>query len=287
VVLEEATARLRDDLNKERGARRRLEDSVTLDEVTQLVVRQLHHDLHHARGQVKELEGSLERDRRKLRDIRAEYDHLKLRASVAGAEEVSIFRPPSDGGATERSNLRERNLELERGAAELELRAEAAEREARRLREEVARLEGELGAEREKGLAGMSQEQLARMRHINSFLEHNLRENGEMLASLGQLQAEKKEMKVQNWSLQDRLSDCVCTVGPEDRGKTLYGRYLRAESFRKALVWQKRYLVVLLCGEAGEGEPVLAVTRPLRASLGGRGRWRAAVHAVIAISRMK
>jgi hypothetical protein len=125
----------------------------------------------------------------------------------------------------QRSSLRERNLELERRAAELELRgAEAAEREARRLREEVARLEGELGAEREKGLAGMSQEQLARMRHINSFLEHNLRENGEMLASLGQLQAEK-EMKVQN--------------------------------------------------------------RPNRASLGGRGCWRGAVHAVVAISRRK
>ena len=46
----------------------------------------------------------------------------------------------------------------------------------------MARLEGELGAEREKGLAGMSQEQLARMRHINSFLEHNLRENGQHLA---------------------------------------------------------------------------------------------------------
>jgi U3 small nucleolar RNA-associated protein 21 len=28
-------------------------------------------------------------------------------------------------------------------------------------------------------------------------------------------------------------------------------RYLRAGSFRKALVWQKRYLVVLLCGKAG------------------------------------
>ena len=72
MVLEEVTASLRDDLNKKCGARRRLEDSVTLDEescypipslptpqVNQLVVRQLHQDLHNARGQVKELEGSL------------------------------------------------------------------------------------------------------------------------------------------------------------------------------------------------------------------------------------
>ena len=135
-------------------------------------------------------------------------------------------------------------------------------------------------------MAGMSPEQLARMRHINSFLEHNLRENGEMLASLGKLQEEKQEMKAMNWTLKERLADCVCST-TEERGKTLYGRYLRAESFRKALVWQKRYLVVLLTGEAGEGEkePVLAIQRPR--NLPKQGRWRSVVHVIIAVSRMK
>ena len=50
--LEEVTAKLRQDLNKERGVRKRLEDSVSLDEVGQLVVRQLHLDLQHERTQV-------------------------------------------------------------------------------------------------------------------------------------------------------------------------------------------------------------------------------------------
>ena len=91
-----------------------------------------------------------------------------------------------------------------------------------------------------------------------------------------------------NWTLKERLADCVCST-TEDRGnKTLYGRYLRAESFRKALVWQKRYLVVLLTGETGEGddrEPVLAIQRPRQ--LPKQGKWRSVVHAIIAISRMK
>ena len=91
----------------------------------------------------------------------------------------------------------------------------------------MVRLEQELGQEKEKGLAGLSQEQLGRMRQINSFLEHNLRyspassclvrhqqslptlfhptllarENGEMLASLGKLQEEKQEIRAVNWSL--------------------------------------------------------------------------------------
>ena len=53
--LEEVTAKLRQDLNKERGVRKRLEDSVSLDEVGQLVVRQLHLDLQHERTQVCDL----------------------------------------------------------------------------------------------------------------------------------------------------------------------------------------------------------------------------------------
>merc|ERR1719319_1802016 len=243
-----------------------------MDEVGEVVVRQLHQDLQYERTQVKELEGGLERERRRHRDIRAEYDHLKLAASVDRSN-TSIFTAPSDTQA----------LERELRVGEVQVRAEGEEREVHRLREEVSRLGQELQVEREKGLAGMSAEQLARMRHINSFLEHNLRENGEMLASLGRRQEEKQEMKAANWGLRDRLADCVCSA-TEERGKSLYGRYLRAESFRKALVWQKRYLVVLLCGE-GEGEPVLAVAPPR--GLAPLARWRGAIHALVAVSRMK
>merc|ERR1719234_2151949 len=180
--LEEVTAKLRQDLNKERGVRKRLEDSVTLDEVGQLVVRQLHLDLQHERTQVKELEASVERERRRYKDAKVELDQMKLRASVFHqGSDTSIFRPPTDN-AGERQMMKDRNLQLERRTAELEVIIEEAERETARLREEVGRLEMEVQGEREKGMAGMSAEQLARMRHINSFLEHNLRENGEMLA---------------------------------------------------------------------------------------------------------
>lgn len=95
-------------------------------------------------------------------------------------------------------------------------------------------------------------------------------------------------MKAVNWTLKERLADCVCSSTEERGNKTLYGRYLRAESFRKALVWQKRYLVVLLTGETGEGddrEPVLAIQRPRQ--LPRQGKWRSVVHAIIALSRMK
>lgn len=74
----------------------------------------------------------------------------------------------------------------------------------------------------------------------------------------------------------------------------LYERYLRAESFRKALVYQKRYLLLLLGGfqeceqatlcliahmGARPSPPLSSQNRPL-------GRFRAAVRVVIAVSRL-
>jgi hypothetical protein len=64
----------------------------------------------------------------------------------------------------------------------------------------------------------------------------------------------------------------------------MYGRYLRSESYRKALVWQKRYLLVHITGGYLDAEPVLRISREL---LAPEGRFRAAVYAVIAVSRMR
>merc|ERR1719419_756210 len=188
------------------------------------------------------------------------------------------------------SQLRSKNLELERYNAEMELKQDMMERENIRAKSDIIRLEGELKDEREKNLSGLNKDQLARMKQVNSFLEHNLRENGEMLQSLAKLHEEKQQMKKANWELQDKLGQCVCSINSkrsiiaQPDQKTFYGKYLRAESFRKALVWQKRYLLVLLCGELLP-DPVLIVVRDTR--LGKIGKFRAAVHVLISISRMK
>jgi len=94
-------------------------------------------------------------------------------------------------------------------------------------------------------------------------------------------------MKAQNWELKDKLRECVCqsSLAVSDSGKSLYGKYLRAESFRKALVWQKRYLLVLISGEMVP-DPVLAISRTT-GTLGYKGRFRATVMAIISVSRMK
>ena len=55
---------------------------------------------------------------------------------------------------------------------------------------------------------------------------------------------------------------------------------------RKALIWQKRYLLVTLHGDSPPGqESVFLVTKDFH--LGGQGRFRSAVHTVIAVIRYK
>lgn len=73
----------------------------------------------------------------------------------------------------------------------------------------------------------------------------------------------------------------------------LYERYLRAESFRKALVYQKRYLLLLLGGfqECEQATLCLIATMGVRPSpllssqCRPRRRFRAAAQVVIAVSR--
>lgn len=73
----------------------------------------------------------------------------------------------------------------------------------------------------------------------------------------------------------------------------LYERYLRAESFRKALVYQKRYLLLLLGGFQECEQATLCVIATMGVSASPSlsshcsplGRFRAAVRVAIAISR--
>lgn len=81
--------------------------------------------------------------------------------------------------------------------------------------------------------------------------------------------------------------------------KRIYGKYLRAESFRKALIYQKKYLLLLLggfqeCEDATlallarmGGQPAFTDLEVITNRPRGFTRFRAAVRVSVAISRMK
>ncbi|KAM9386311.1 A-kinase anchor protein 9 isoform 2-T2 [Pholidichthys leucotaenia] len=91
-------------------------------------------------------------------------------------------------------------------------------------------------------------------------------------------------------------------TGPEADNaalKRMYGKYLRSESFRKALIYQKKYLLLLLggfqeCEEATlmllsrmGGQPSLSSLNPLSQRRRGLMRFRSAVRVSVALSRMR
>jgi hypothetical protein len=102
-----------------------------------------------------------------------------------------------------------------------------------------------------------------------------------MLASLTRLQDEKQQLCRTVSLLRDQIRQLE--QGQHQR-PDMYGRFLRSESYRKALIWQKRYLLVHIAGGHLDADPVLRISREV---LGPESHFRAAVHAVIAICRMR
>uniref|UniRef100_A0A8C5Q5F6 Pericentrin/AKAP-450 centrosomal targeting domain-containing protein n=1 Tax=Leptobrachium leishanense TaxID=445787 RepID=A0A8C5Q5F6_9ANUR len=119
-------------------------------------------------------------------------------------------------------------------------------------------------------------------------------ENEELSKSVTLLTNEKLELRSQLAQLQYRLQQ-----GPQRKVQRIYRKFLRAESFRKALVYQKKYLLLLLGGfQACEKATLSLIARmgvyPTPADVQvptshkpGLTKFRSAVRVVIAISRLK
>ncbi|XP_060771551.1 A-kinase anchor protein 9-like isoform X2 [Neoarius graeffei] len=73
-----------------------------------------------------------------------------------------------------------------------------------------------------------------------------LREKSRMEKSLCQAEAEISRLRAEIRS--DTVRDLSTPDGDSATLKRIYGKYLRAESFRKALIYQKKYLLLLLGG---------------------------------------
>ncbi|XP_047466343.1 pericentrin [Mugil cephalus] len=160
-----------------------------------------------------------------------------------------------------------------------------------------------------KGSISQHHQQIASVSSSN-LLETLLKENSELTERVTSLSHERATFKHRLTCLERELRRTEnelarVTTETENRPindmtsnnkvQRLYERYLRAESFRKALVYQKRYLLLLLGGfqecerttlcliahmGARPSPPLSSERRPL-------GRFRAAVRVVIAVSRMR
>ncbi|NWV16977.1 AKAP9 protein, partial [Origma solitaria] len=221
---------------------------------------------------------------------------LKILPGLSSLEELKLVLPPG----TPSSSLTERLL---RQNAELTGFVSRLSEEKNNLRNAVMKLE----------------EELRRYQHRQPSADYSSRHSSDAGVNIDTLVASEKEIwNRERLSLQKSLKQAdaelsklraelrseafLRELGSDTENAVLrrvYGKYLRAESFRKALIYQKKYLLLLLGGFQECEEATLA----LIARMGGQPsytdleiithhskgftRFRSAVRVSIAISRMK
>ncbi|XP_039994200.1 pericentrin isoform X3 [Xiphias gladius] len=158
--------------------------------------------------------------------------------------------------------------------------------------------------------AGSSQQNQQMSPSSSSLLEQLLKENSELTERVTSLSQERATLKHRLTFLERQLRRTenelakvttetenrpINDVTSNSKVQRLYERYLRAESFRKALVYQKRYLLLLLGGFQECEQATLCLiahmgarpSPPLSSQRRPLGRFRAAVRVVIAVLRMR
>ncbi|XP_041932184.1 A-kinase anchor protein 9 isoform X3 [Alosa sapidissima] len=218
--------------------------------------------------------------------------HMATQTSAAAPESAALLGGSSSSVLTER--LLRQNAELTGFVSRLT-------EEKNDLRNQLLRLEDELRRLRQRGLGsdsssrkGAEQQELA---VLSVEREAWGRERTRMERSLRQAEAELTRLRgeLRNDTLRDMTGPDADNVAL----KRMYGRYLRAESFRKALIYQKKYLLLLLggfqeCEEATlaliarmGGHPSPACLETITQRRRGFTRFRSAVRVSIALSRMR
>ncbi|XP_077396087.1 pericentrin isoform X2 [Festucalex cinctus] len=204
----------------------------------------------------------------------------------------------------ERTNNKLQDLEL--------LRQQDRQRaeELQRTLAELQREERNMAAQRMSGWSGERRQMEAANAggQASQHSQQMLSENAELTHSVTSLRQERTALKHKVTRLERQLyraENELSKVATESENiplnkmapnkvQRLYERYLRAESFRKALVYQKRYLLMLLGGfEACQQATLCMITTmgvrpsPPLSSRRPLGRFRSVVRVVIAVSRMK
>ncbi|XP_073714775.1 A-kinase anchor protein 9 isoform X4 [Misgurnus anguillicaudatus] len=174
--------------------------------------------------------------------------------------------------------------------------------EKNELRNQILRLEEELHRLRQKNFSTLTVSLRSGAERHESLLFSNERESwtqekSRLEKSLRQAESELSRLRGDIRS--DTLRDLTGSDVDNSALRKLYGRYLRAESFRKALIYQKKYLLLLLGGFQECEEATLSLIarmggRPTHTGLESLGRprrgftrFRSAVRVCIALSRMK
>ncbi|TMW49586.1 hypothetical protein DOY81_005329 [Sarcophaga bullata] len=141
-----------------------------------------------------------------------------------------------------------------------------------------------------EGQATVPEQFLQKMKEINTLLAENTQENKQMAETVQYLVEERRQLQKKCEELETQLSGTANISELEERCNHLLGRYLRVESHRKALVYQKRYLKISLQNYQDSEQRILAAYNGgelLHNQKPKKKLFKTVALAIIAIQRMK
>uniref|UniRef100_A0A182PBV7 Pericentrin/AKAP-450 centrosomal targeting domain-containing protein n=1 Tax=Anopheles epiroticus TaxID=199890 RepID=A0A182PBV7_9DIPT len=281
---------------------------------------QVKKELNRVLKEKETLELELDHEQEKLELAHKEIESLEKRiGALQEAEALRSARRERTSGQNsleyQELKLRLEGVEFERNQLRDTVQSLRSEVERRRVRE--AHLTEALSRENSLNAQNQSQQQqivpeefLNKLKELNRMLESNARENQQQAESLRFMMEERRALQLRIQEL-ERYNVHSSGAGHhredlEERANHLFGKYLRSESHRKALVHQKRYLqIVLATYEENEAKAlallnaqlppgqleVLALAsgpRSLESSSQPRRKsFRSVVTVIVAIERMK
>lgn len=173
------------------------------------------------------------------------------------------------------------------------------EKERDSLCETIARLKQDIerGAQREAKYAeALSQSNLdcavpeqfmEKLREMNRLLTENAKENRQLVETMQILSEERRELQKRIVELEQDGANFYPKSDLEERANHLFGKYLRTESYRKALVHQKRYLLMALAVYEENEAKAMSILGNEKKPVSRKPTFKGAVYVVIAIERMK
>ncbi|KAK5641438.1 hypothetical protein RI129_009985 [Pyrocoelia pectoralis] len=270
-------------------------------------------ELNRLRTHVQVLEGEVTKLQSCIKDLKSEK--LKTSATLKYTNDMLEFKNVEIeklhshiGGLKEdEENVKQKwisyNAELEQKNRELEnSRALIGELESeeREMKEQIEKLNKKFAKaiEREKKLmAEMQRDQLKKtvpdqflikMKELNEMVHKHVMENEQMGKVISNLNNEKSVLQNRIMELEELNHVKFPFDDPVERANHLFAKYLRSESYRKALAWQKKYIISLLASYQNHSLPFESATvTPTYGRLCGKSRFRAVVACVMAMIRMQ
>lgn len=211
------------------------------------------------------------------RAARSEKERVELAQNATALQDLQF---KLNGVERERDLLKDRVSILQKDIER------SAQREAR-LTESLAGVAGITVQNQNSGLMLPQQQLLNKMKEMNEHLSENVRENRQLSETLQFLTDERQMLQKRVFDLEQT---CCDRDELEEKANHLFGKYLRTESFRRALVHQKRYLMIVLSTYEANEAKVLSLVNSNQPVVPKRRKitsFKSLVLVAIAIERMK